>query len=139
MFYYTRVFKTNFSGHNKFWGKCPRSNGPAREYHTKLLELLHLLQCVTAYFQLVLAWFSGETYCNTVLDLLPIARTRSVVTHATTDTRYFDCFCAFRGSNHSNHTAGQTGRPISTATFAILGCTTEMCCLRTHLCRRGWH
>jgi len=32
-----------------------------REYHPKVLELLHLMQCIAAYLQRAVAWVSGET------------------------------------------------------------------------------
>jgi len=39
-----------------------------REYHFKLLELLHLLQCIAAHLQRKLVWVSRETRHRRILS-----------------------------------------------------------------------
>jgi len=39
----------------------PVSPSVTRKYHTKVLELLHLPQCISAHLQHTLPWLSGET------------------------------------------------------------------------------
>jgi len=57
-----------------------------------------------------------ETHELFELAPLPTAGTRFVVTHATTDARWFWLFCAF-GSNCRLYTARQIDRTIFSATF----------------------
>jgi len=48
------------------------------EYHLKVLQLLHLLQCIAAYLQRALAWVS-ERHITTALSVLisfPLSRTQ---------------------------------------------------------------
>ena len=45
----------------------PVPSSVTREYHPKVLEVLHLLQCIAASLQHALDWFSGEVYTSVVL------------------------------------------------------------------------
>jgi len=50
-------------------GQCPVALSAIREYHTKVLELLHMLQCIAVYFQLALVWISGEKNISVIVVL----------------------------------------------------------------------
>ena len=64
-------------------GQCPVALSAIREYHTKVLELLHMLQCIAVYFQLALVWISGEKkylcHCGAKFHFRLVARSRKPV------------------------------------------------------------